>query len=394
MLGVSGSIAAYKSAVLVRLLVKAGAEVKVVMTKPATRFITPLTLATLAKNPVGVNYIADEAKGVWENHVELGLWADLMLVAPASAKTLSAFAQGHCDNLLTAVYLSAKCPVILAPAMDLDMFAHPSTRNNLNLLQSYGNVILDSPAGDLASGLSGQGRMQEPENIVSYLDEYWSNRDMLSGKTVLITAGPTYEAIDPVRYIGNASSGKMGFALASACLDKGARVILVTGPVNLELQHPRLTRLPVTSADEMFASCKKHFQSAHITIFAAAVADYKPAHAANQKLKKTANQLAIELTRNIDIAATLGREKKEGQITVGFALETENEEENAVKKLEKKNFDALVLNSLNDEGAGFNTDTNKISIFSKMVPTIYRLPLKKKSAVANDIINYVGENLL
>ena len=394
MLGVSGSIAAYKSAFLVRLLVKEEAEVKVVMTNSATRFVTPLTLATLAKNPVSVSAIADEEKGVWENHVELGLWADLILVAPASAKTLSAFAQGHCDNLLTAVYLSAKCPVVLAPAMDLDMFAHPSTRKNLNLLKSYGDIILDSPAGDLASGLSGKGRMQEPEDIKGYISDYFNKLEILSGKTVLITAGPTHEAIDPVRYIGNASSGKMGFALAGACLNKGAHVILVTGPVNQELQHPRLTRLSVTSADEMFVSCKKHFHSADITIFAAAVADYKPLQSANQKLKKTSDQLTIQLSRNIDIAETLGKEKKPGKITVGFALETEKEEENARIKLKKKNFDALVLNSLNDEGAGFNTDTNQVSIFSKMDSTIHRLPLKNKSAVAEDIINYVCENLL
>lgn len=390
-LGVTGSIAAYKSAVLTRLLIKNGAEVKVVMTPSAHDFITPLTLSTLSKNPVLTEFVKDNA-GQWNNHVELGLWADAVIIAPASANTLAKMASGQCDNLLLAVYLSARCPVFLAPAMDLDMLQHPSTQRNLHTLKEDNNTIIDPTYGELASGLTGTGRMAEPEEIVAFLENAFASKKKLSGKTVLVTAGPTYEAIDPVRFIGNHSSGKMGFAIAESLAELGAKVNLVTGPTHQHTNHPLIRVIPVTSADNMYAACTDLFPSTDIAVLAAAVADYKPAVKAQQKIKKTADTMVVELTRTPDIAASLGKIKREGQFTVGFALETEEEHNNALKKLEAKNFDLIVLNSLNDKGAGFGHDTNKITIINRKQEST-SFTMKDKKAVARDIATAIIDNM-
>jgi phosphopantothenoylcysteine decarboxylase / phosphopantothenate---cysteine ligase len=390
-LGVSGSIAAYKSALIVRLLVKAGAEVKVVMTTSAKDFITPLTLSTLSKNPV-LSEFTDGTQGLWNNHVELGLWADAFVVAPASATTIAKMAHGISDNLLVAVYLSARCPVFFAPAMDLDMLAHPTTKSNIRLLESFGNAQLKAGYGELASGLVGDGRMAEPEEILHYLTNHFSATKKLTGKRVLVTAGPTYEALDPVRFIGNNSSGKMGFAIAEQLIEQGAEVELIVGPTHLAPQSLRVKLTRVTSAQEMYNACVEKFDTTDIAILAAAVADYKPLQKAEQKIKKTTEELTIELTKTHDIAAELGKRKKATQFMVGFALETENEKANALKKIASKNFDLIVLNSLNDKGAGFGYDTNKISIINKMgQETEYGL--KSKQEVAKDIVTAIIESI-
>lgn len=389
-LGVCGSIAAYKVAILTRLLVKSGAQVRVIMTPAARDFITPLTLSTLSKNPVLTDFFKDNT-GQWHNHVDIGLWADAIVIAPASANTIARMAQGLCDNLLLAVYLSARCPVFFAPAMDLDMLQHPSTKLNIETLQSYGNKLIQPVFGALASGLTGLGRMAEPEEIVSTLSEFFSQNQRLKGKKVLVTAGPTHEAIDPVRFIGNYSSGKMGFAIAEALANQGAEVYLVSGPTHQYTQHPNIHVKKVTTARQMLEACSGYFDNADITVLSAAVADYKPAEEAKQKIKKKAEDLTLALTKTDDIAATLGKRKHNGQIIVGFALETEEEETNALKKLESKNFDLIVLNSLNDAGAGFGHDTNKVTIMDGKKKTTYEL--KSKTAVANDIVQAILEKV-
>jgi phosphopantothenoylcysteine decarboxylase / phosphopantothenate---cysteine ligase len=387
LLGISGSIAAYKSAVLTRLLVKAEAEVRVIMTPSATDFITPLTLSTLSKNPVLINFVKNES-GEWTNHVELGLWADLMIVAPASANTVAKMANGNCDNLLLAAYLSARCPIFLAPAMDLDMLKHPSTQANLARIQDYGIQLIDPGFGELASGLTGHGRMAEPEEIVHHLNKYVATAGILKGKRALVTAGPTHEAIDPVRFIGNNSSGKMGFAIAEELARKGAEVNLISGPTYLNPSHPGILLTKVTSAEEMHQACEVHFPTTDIAVLSAAVADYRPLNKADQKIKKAEAQLNIELTKTKDIAADLGKMKKAGQFIVGFALETENERSNAEGKLISKNFDLIVLNSLNDTGAGFGHDTNKITLIDRQ-NRIQEFRLKSKKEVASDIVNAI-----
>lgn len=392
LLGVTGSIAAYKSALLVRLLVKAGADVQVLMTEAATQFITPLTLATLAKRPVLTRFVNDET-GSWNNHVELSLWADALVIAPASAHTLARCAHGICDDLLSAVYLSAKCPVFFAPAMDLDMYRHPTTLENLQRLTSFGNHIIRAEHGELASGLVGEGRLAEPETIVQALERHFAQRPVLAGKQVLITAGPTQEAIDPVRYISNHSTGKMGYAIARVFAMAGANVTLVSGPTALPLPDPGIRRIDVRSAQEMFDASASAFATADITILNAAVADYTPAHPANQKIKKKEAQFQLELTKTVDIAATLGQRKQPGQWMMGFALETNNEQENALKKLYAKNLDWIILNSLRDLGAGFGHDTNKITVIDK-AGQIHHFSLKSKEAVAQDLRDLVEQALL
>lgn len=388
LLGISGGIAAYKTANLVRLLIKAGAQVQVVMSPASLHFVTPLTLATLSKNPVySTFYNEEEPTGEWNNHVELGLWADLMLVAPATANTLSKMANGNCDNLLIATYLSAKCPVYFAPAMDLDMYKHPSTLDSFHKLKSFGNIIIPAESGELASGLSGEGRMAEPENIVAFLENDLLQKLPLKGKKILITAGPTYEAIDPVRFIGNHSSGKMGFDIANAAANKGAEVILVSGPSHLSVQNSSIKLIRVTSAQDMFDACHEHYEKVDVAIAAAAVADYRPKNVANQKIKKTETTFSIELEKTKDILASLG-ELKQNQFLIGFALETENEIENAKQKIQKKNLDLIVLNSLNDEGAGFGKLTNKVTFISKNFE-VESMSLKSKEDVALDIINKI-----
>lgn len=387
-LGISGSIAAYKAATLVRLLIKAGAEVKVVMTPSSTAFISALTLSTLSKHPVSTDVIDGDS---WDNHVELGLWADAMIVAPATATTLAKMANGICDTALTAVYLSAKCPIYFAPAMDRDMWLHPATQNNIQLLQSYGNKLIDAATGELASGLIGKGRMAEPEEILTILETDLMQEQDLAGKKVLITAGPTYEAIDPVRYIGNHSSGKMGMALAEACVARGAEVQLVLGPSKLSTDNPNISITRVVGGEEMYEATLAHHKASDIVIFAAAVADYRPVSVASEKIKKTGDELELRLTKTRDLAATLGKTKSKAQIHVGFALETKDAEKYAQEKLKKKNFDLIVLNSLRDKGAGFQGDTNKITIFDNKGG---RLPfgLKTKRAVADDILNTIVNN--
>ncbi|MFC3562451.1 bifunctional phosphopantothenoylcysteine decarboxylase/phosphopantothenate--cysteine ligase CoaBC [Pedobacter jamesrossensis] len=381
-LGVCGSIAAYKSAFLVRLLVKAGANVKVILTPDGANFITPLTLATLSKNPVYTQYFEEET-GVWSNHVELGLWADLIIIAPISANTLAKLSTGICDNLLTAVYLSAKCPVYVAPAMDLDMWKHETTQENIKRINSYGNIVIAPGNGELASGLVGEGRMAEPEEIVSFLDNAIKKSMPLFGKKVMVTAGPTYEVIDPVRFIGNHSSGKMGFAIADELVKLGADVTLVAGPTSLQADKT-LKRINVVSALDMFNACTSIFSETDITVMCAAVADYRPKTVANQKIKKQDGDFILELEKTTDILASLGKSKKSNQILVGFALETNDEENYAKGKLEKKNLDLVVLNSLNDKGAGFKSDTNKITIFNKALEKT-AFELKSKAEVAKDI---------
>jgi phosphopantothenoylcysteine decarboxylase/phosphopantothenate--cysteine ligase len=390
-LGVTGSIAAYKAAVLTRLLVKAGAEVKVIMTSSAKDFITPLTLSTLSKNPVLTEFIKDET-GQWNNHVDLGLWADAMVIAPASANTLGKMANGLCDNLLLAVYLSARCPVFLAPAMDLDMLSHPSTQTNLTKISSFGNHMIDPGYGELASGLTGTGRMAEPVEIVAHLVDFFTQSQKLKGKIVLVTAGPTHEAIDPVRFIGNHSSGKMGFAIAETLANQGATVNLITGPTTQHTSHPGVNVKNVVSAEDMYQACVELFPKTDIAVLAAAVADYKPTVTADQKIKKKEDTLTLELTKTHDIAASLGKLKHNGQVIVGFALETEQEHSNALKKLESKNFDLIVLNSLNDKGAGFGHDTNKITLMDRQ-QNVRSFDLKSKKEVARDIVSAIIEKL-
>lgn len=383
LLGVCGSIASYKSASLTRLLVKAGANVRVVMTKDACNFITPLTLSTLSKNPVFSEYF-DPKSGTWNNHVELGLWADILIIAPASANTLAKFANGLCDNLLSAVYLSAKCPVYFAPAMDLDMWKHPATQKNISSLMSYGNLMIKPAYGELASGLTGEGRMAEPEEIIQFILDKYQEGLPLKGKKALVTAGPTYEAIDPVRFIGNHSSGKMGYAIAEQLSALGAEVTLVSGPTSLNLTDKRINRIDVTSAEEMLQACLSNFNNCDITICSAAVADYRPKEVANLKIKKDSPEFGLDLVKTPDILAKLGQEKKAGQILIGFALETNNEVENAIKKLEKKNLDFIVLNSMNDEGGAFKNDNNKITIIDRNKKQ-EKFELKPKNEVAVDI---------
>ncbi|CAM4383527.1 bifunctional phosphopantothenoylcysteine decarboxylase/phosphopantothenate--cysteine ligase CoaBC [Flavobacterium terrigena] len=388
LLGVSGGIAAYKTASLVRLLIKAGAHVQVVMTPASLDFVTPLTLSTLSKNPVySTFYNEEDANATWNNHVELALWADYMLIAPATANTLSKMASGTCDNLLMATYLSAKCPVYFAPAMDLDMYIHPTTKINFDKLQSFGNTIIPAESGELASGLSGEGRMAEPENIIQFIEKDLESKLPLKGKKVLITAGPTYEAIDPVRFIGNHSSGKMGFDIATAAANLGAEVVLVSGPTHLQMKNSSVKVIRVTSADEMYEACHQYFSTTDVAIAAAAVADYKPKNVATQKIKKTEETFTIELEKNKDILLSLGQIKK-NQFLIGFALETENEIENAKIKIEKKNLDLIVLNSLKDKGAGFGKPTNKVTFIDKDF-NIFENPLKSKELVAEDIVNLI-----
>ena len=391
LLGVTGSIAAYKSAILIRSLVKEGANVKVVMTPSATDFISPLTLATLSKNPVHVDFF-NEKSGEWASHVELGIWADLYVIAPATANSIAKFANGICEDLLAAVYLSARCPVIIAPAMDLDMYQHPSTRKNMESLTGYGNTILRADYGELASGLVGEGRMTEPEEIVAIITKFLQRRQSFHGKTALITAGPTYEAIDPVRFIGNHSSGKMGYAIARQLADRGAMVTLVSGPTGLILSHPNISLEQVTTAQEMYAKCNEVFDESDIIVFSAAVADYRPLETAREKIKKSDESMHIDLRKTVDIAATLGKRKRKNQLMVGFALESENELQNAKDKLRRKNFDFIVLNSIRDNGAGFGFDTNKISILRRD-DTVKAFDLKSKTEVATDIINEIHESL-
>lgn len=390
-LGVCGSIAAYKAAVLTRLLVKAGAEVKIVMTPAARDFITPLTLSTLSKNPVVTDFVKGSS-GQWNNHVELGLWADALIIAPASAATLAKMASGLCDNLLLAVYLSARCPVFFAPAMDLDMLKHPSTQSNIQKLINYRYRLIKPTYGELASGLTGEGRMAEPEEIISELNSFFSTSDKLKGKKALVTSGPTYEAIDPVRFIGNHSSGKMGFAIAEALARQGAEVTIVTGPTHQHTNSAGISVTKVMSAEEMHEVCMKLFPNTDIAVLAAAVADYKPATIASQKIKKKEGALTLELIRTPDIASSLGKLKHNGQVLVGFALETENEQSNAIKKLESKNLDFIVLNSLNDKDATFGYDTNKVSIIDRE-RTVRNFELKSKTEVAEDVVNAILEKL-
>ncbi|GAB4046896.1 bifunctional phosphopantothenoylcysteine decarboxylase/phosphopantothenate--cysteine ligase CoaBC [Spirosoma litoris] len=402
LVGVTGSISAYKSALLVRLLVKAGAEVQVVMTEAAQAFITPLTLATLSKRPALSTFVSSESgnsgNGSWNNHVELGLWADAIVIAPASANTLARCATGLCNNLLSAVYLSARCPVFFAPAMDVDMYRHPTTVENLRRLESFGNHIIQAEHGELASGLIGEGRLAEPETIVQLLHEFFEKKDNpqaignLAGKRVLITAGPTQEPIDPVRYISNHSTGKMGYAIANAFAKAGAIVTLVSGPTSLSIAHPGIQRIQVRSAQEMFEAAQLAFGEADIVVLSAAVADYTPAHPADRKIKKKETFFSLELTKTTDIAATLGSQKQPNQLIMGFALETDNEYENAIKKLQSKNLDWIVLNSLRDAGAGFGHDTNKITVIDKGGQT-HEFALKSKDDVAQDLVNLVVRKL-
>ncbi|MDV7138614.1 bifunctional phosphopantothenoylcysteine decarboxylase/phosphopantothenate--cysteine ligase CoaBC [Maribacter sp. TH_r10] len=388
LLGITGGIAAYKTTFLVRLMIKAGANVKVVLTESASYFVSPLTLATLSKNPAVTDFVKEEGVETdWNNHVDLGLWADLMIIAPATANTMSKMADGNTDNLLTAVYLSAKCPVFFAPAMDLDMFKHPATKKSIDTLLSFGNIMIPATSGELASGLHGEGRMAEPEDIMAFVKDYMLKGLPLKGKKVLITAGPTYEAIDPVRYIGNHSTGKMGYELAKTAADLGADVILVSGPTNLSLSHDLITVINVVSAEEMYNAAHEHFDPCDIMISAAAVADYRPKTVASQKIKKKEAHLTLELVKNKDILLSLG-ERKTKQFLVGFALETENELENAKGKLERKHLDAIVLNSLNDDGAGFAGNTNKITFLDKN-SQIKAFQLKTKADVAKDILNEI-----
>ena len=385
LLGITAGIAAYKTASLVRLFVKSGANVKVVMTPAAKEFITPLTLSTLSKNPVISSFTeSDDDASVWNNHVELGLWADLFLVAPATANTLSKMASGRSDNFLVATYLSAKCPVYFAPAMDLDMYKHPSTKSSLEALQSFGNIMIPVTSGELASGLSGAGRMAEPESIVSQIESHTLKELPFHGKTFLVTAGPTYEAIDPVRFVGNHSSGLMGFEIAKKAALLGAEIIYITGPSHYKSNDSRIKTIPVVSAHEMYTQVHSYFGSVDVAVLSAAVADYKPKNIATSKIKKSEATLSLELEKTKDILASLGNIKL-NQLLVGFALETHDEVDNAIKKLKSKNLDLIVLNSLNDAGAGFGGETNKVTLIDKnLVKTVY--PLKSKANVAADIM--------
>lgn len=386
-IGVTGSIAAYKAATLVRLLVKEGAEVKVVMTELAKQFITPLTLATLSKHPVMVEFYNPE-NGDWHSHVDMGLWADLYLIAPATANTIGKMAHGIADNLLLTTYLSAKCPVMLAPAMDLDMYRHPATQQNLNILRSRGNIIVEPEEGELASGLVGKGRMAEPEEMIGFVRDYFAAGGELAGKKVLLTAGPTYEKIDPVRFIGNYSTGKMGFALAEEFADRGAEVILVAGPVSLKTSHSAIQRIDVESASQMYEKVMEHFAGCDVVVSCAAVADFSPVRQVGQKLKRGKENLTLELLPTPDIAAALGEKKQSGQFLVGFALETNDETCNALQKLHKKNLDLIILNSLRDANACFGYDTNKVTMIDREEKQ-YHYELKSKQAVAWDIVDRI-----
>ena len=385
-LGITGSIAAYKACLIIRGLIKQGAEVQVVITPAGREFITPITLSTLTQKPVICDFF-NHQDGTWNSHVDLGLWADAMLIAPATASTIGKMAHGVADNMLITTYLSMKAPVFIAPAMDLDMYAHPSTQENLQLLSKRGNHIIEPGTGFLAIKLEGKGRMQEPEEIVRTLDEYFSQSQELKGKRVLITAGPTYEKIDPVRFIGNYSSGKMGFALAEECARRGAEVELVSGPVSLQIHHPSVHRTNVESAEEMFHAATERFTQADIAILCAAVADFTPTQVAGTKIKREGEELVLHLSPTHDIAQCLGNMKRDGQIMIGFALETNDEEAHAKDKLKRKNLDFIVMNSLQDKGAGFRHDTNKVTIIDAQGKTEY--PLKDKKEVAEDIVNRI-----
>lgn len=390
-LGITGSIAAYKAATLTRLLIKKGAEVQIVITPAGKEFITPVTLSALTGKAV-VSEFFTANDGTWHSHVDLGLWADLMIIAPATATTMGKMANGIADNMLITTYLSMKAPVIVAPAMDLDMFKHPSTLRNMNLLREYGNRIIEPAAGELASHLIGKGRMEEPENIVSYVEEFFEQQETLSKKKILITAGPTYEKIDPVRFIGNYSSGKMGFAIAEECAMRGAEVVLIAGPVSLKTEHPNIKRINVESADQMYEATVSAFKDVDAVILCAAVADYRPEQASDKKIKReTTGDMSISLVANKDIAASIGKIKTHQRL-IGFALETNDEENNAQKKIISKNLDYIVLNSLNDAGAGFQHDTNKIAIIDRNGDkTDYAL--KSKKEVASDIVNATLKDL-
>lgn len=387
LIGVTGSIAAYKTAYLIRSLIKLEAEVRVIMTSASTGFISPLTLATLSKNPVAIDFVKND-EGEWENHVELGLWADLFVIAPCSANSLSKIVSGNCDNLLIATYLSSRCSVWVVPAMDLDMFTHFSTTENLRVLKEKGVGIIEPTSGELASGLEGKGRMEEPETIAALIDEHFAIRSKLKGKSILITGGPTYEPIDPVRFIGNRSSGKTGVLLADACASRGANVTLITGPTHEKVRDHRIQVISVETALEMYTAVQANWPEAEIGIFSAAVADYRPANPANEKIKKKTDQMTIDLVKNPDILSWAGENKSERQYLVGFALETNNEIENAQGKFKRKNLDLLVLNSLRDKGAGFGHDTNKVT-FIKLNNKLINFELKFKSNVMNDILDEI-----
>lgn len=392
-LGITGSIAAYKAAYIIRALVKKGAEVQVVITPAGKEFITPLTLSTLSSHPVISEFFSNR-DGTWNSHVDLGLWADVMLIAPATASTIGKMANGVADNMLITTYLSCKAPVFIAPAMDLDMFAHPSTQQNLERLRSFGNRIIEPAEGELASHLVGKGRMEEPDKIVATLEDFFTSQRQLEKKKIVITAGPTYEKIDPVRFIGNYSSGKMGFALAEVCAQQGAEVILIAGPVSLKTKHPNIKRIDVESAEEMYQAAMTAFPEADAGILCAAVADYRPDIQAAEKIKReTEGEMTLRLVPNKDIAASLGAIKQQGQILVGFALETNDEAVHAERKLKRKNLDFIVLNSLRDAGAGFRCDTNKISIIDKE-GELTTYPLKNKQEVAVDIVNKLAMLLI
>ena len=383
-LGITGSIAAYKAAVLTRGLIKKGAEVQIVITPAGKEFITPITLSALTSKPV-ISEFFSQRDGTWHSHVDLGLWADAMVIAPATAATIGKMAHGVADNMLVTTYLSMKAPVFVAPAMDLDMFAHPSTQHNLDILRSYGNHIIEPASGELASHLVGKGRMEEPEKIIEVLEAFFARQQDLAGRKIVITAGPTYEKIDPVRFIGNYSSGKMGYSLAEACASRGAEVVLVSGPVTLQTVHPNIHRIDVESAAEMHRAAADAFKDADAAILCAAVADFTPEQVADQKIKREKDDLVLRLKPTCDIAASLGKEKRPDQLLVGFALETCDEVSHAQDKLARKNFDFIVLNSLNDKGAGFRCDTNKITIIDRTEAVSY--PLKRKQEVAEDIVD-------
>lgn len=390
-LGITGSIAAYKACHIIRGLIKKGAEVQVVITPAGKEFITPITLSALTSKPV-ISEFFGQKDGTWNSHVDLSLWADLMLIAPATAATLGKMAHGIADNMLITTYLSAKAPVYIAPAMDLDMFLHQSTKQNIETLRSYGNSIIEPTFGELASHLVGKGRMEEPERIIEIIEQHFAKEQQLAGKKVMITAGPTYEKIDPVRFIGNHSSGKMGYAIAEECAKRGASVTLISGPVSLEVNHPNIQRINVESAEDMYNSAHQYFVDTDVAVLCAAVADYTPLKKSDVKMKREKeSNLSIELIATKDIAASLGSIKKDSQILVGFALETNDEEANAKDKLSRKNLDFIVLNSLNDKGAGFKCDTNKISIIDRQRRTDYEL--KPKSEVANDIVDRIVEQM-
>ena len=387
LIAISGGIAAYKIHFLIRDLIKKGAEVQAIMTPDAEHFVTKLSISTLSKKPVYSDFYSDN--GTWNSHVEMALWADVMIVAPCTANTLSKMVHGMCDNLVIATYMSAKCQVFIAPAMDLDMYAHPSTKRNLELAESFGHIVIPAETGELASGLSGQGRMSEPATIAKVIEDFFeiNTKKTLEGNTILITAGPTYEAIDPVRFIGNHSSGKMGFDIANEAANNGAEVILVSGPTHLNVKNNSVKVVRVTSAQEMYDACHEYYNEVDVAIAAAAVADYRPKNVANQKIKKNESTFSIELEKTKDILASLGEQKKK-QFLIGFALETENEIEHAKQKIQKKNLDLIVLNSLNDKGAGFGQPTNKVTFISKDFE-IEPKELKSKEEVAQDIINKV-----